>query len=415
MTTIFEDLESEVRSYCRIWPTVFDRAVGSWVYEEGGRAYLDFFSGAGALNYGHNNPVFKKAVVDYLAHDGVTHALDMNTVAKRDFLETFSTVVLKPRDLDYRVQFPGPTGANAVEAALKLARMVTGRHTVVTFTNAFHGMTLGALSLSGNRSKRRAAGVPLDNVVAMPYDAYLDGRYSDLHLLDGMLADRGSGLEVPAAAIVETVQGEGGVNVARASWLRELAALCHRYGILLIVDDVQMGCGRTGRFFSFEDAGIVPDIVCMAKSIGGFGLPMALTLIRRELDVWAPGEHNGTFRGNNVAFVAATAALRHYWSDDILEKSVLNNGVHVAQAIDRIAATVPGAASRGRGMVRGLALPTPGSATKVVAEAFDRGLLVETSGADDQVVKLLPPLTTSITDLDRGLEILDQSVRAAVR
>ncbi|MGH3743216.1 MAG: aspartate aminotransferase family protein, partial [Micromonosporaceae bacterium] len=307
--SIFEHLESEVRSYCRGWPVVFDTAVGSRMTDIDGRTYLDFFAGAGTLNYGHNHPVLKRALIDYLESDGPTHALDMHTTAKRTLLETFQRIVLAPRGLEYKVQFPGPTGANAVESALKLARKVTGRETILSFTNAFHGMSLGALAVTGNSMKRRGAGVPLQHSMPMPYDDYLDGQTPDFVWLNALLEDSGSGLDLPAAIIVETVQGEGGVNVARPEWLRELSEVCKRHDILLIVDDVQMGCGRTGPFFSFEIAGITPDIVVLSKSLSGYGLPFALTLMKPELDVWEPGEHNGTFRGNNPAFVTATVAL----------------------------------------------------------------------------------------------------------
>jgi diaminobutyrate-2-oxoglutarate transaminase len=412
--TIFDDLESEVRSYCRGWPVVFDRAVGSHVWDEQGTDYLDFFAGAGALNYGHNNPVLKQALLDYLAHDGITHALDAYTVAKREFLETFDEVVLTPRRLDYKVMFPGPTGANAVEAALKLARKVTGRESIVNFTNAFHGMTLGALSVTGNSMKRGGAGIPLVHATPMPFDHYLDDKVPDFIWLEKLLADSGSGLNEPAAVIVETVQGEGGINVARAEWLRGLADLCHRNGMLLIVDDVQMGCGRTGSFFSFEEAGIVPDIVCLSKSIGGFGTPMAMTLFRPELDIWEPGEHNGTFRGYNPAFVTATAALNTYWRTPDLQESTLAKGARVGEALDAIAAGVPSESitTKGRGLARGLAFDNGELARKVCTAAFERGLLMETAGPNGEVAKLMPALTITDEELDAGLSILRDAVLA---
>jgi diaminobutyrate-2-oxoglutarate transaminase len=409
---IFEKLESEVRSYCRSWPTVFTTASGSWMHDEDGKRYLDFFAGAGALNYGHNNPELKSALLDYLAGDGITHGLDMSTAAKRRFLETFDDLVLKPRGLDYKVQFPGPTGANSVEAALKLARKVTGRESVINFTNAFHGMTLGALSVTGNSMKRGGAGVPLVHATPMPYDNYFDGQYPDFLYFERLLADSGSGLNEPAAVIVETVQGEGGINVARIEWLRGLAELCRRHEILLIVDDVQMGCGRTGPFFSFEAAGITPDIVCLSKSIGGYGLPMALTLMRPELDVWEPGEHNGTFRGNNPAFVTATAALESYWADDSLEKATLAHGEQVSRALADIVEDTPGTEARGRGLARGLAFDKAELADATAAAAFERGLLVETSGPQSEVVKLMPALTITDEELADGLEMIAESVRA---
>ncbi|RBO94073.1 diaminobutyrate--2-oxoglutarate transaminase [Nocardia puris] len=409
-TTIFESLESNVRGYCRAWPTVFTTAKGAWLRDEEGKDFLDFFAGAGSLNYGHNNDVLKQPLLDYIASDGITHGLDMSTAAKRKLLETIRDVVLAPRGLDYKVQFPGPTGANSVEAALKLARKVTGRQTILSFTNAFHGMSLGALSVTGNAAKRAGAGVPLVHAAHMPYDGYFDNTTADFQWMERVLDDTSSGFDRPAAVIVETVQGEGGVNVARAEWLRHLADLCAEREILLIVDDVQMGCGRTGPFFSFEVAGITPDIVTLSKSIGGYGLPLALVLFKAELDQWSPGEHNGTFRGNNPAFVTAQTALEHYWSDDTLQNSTRSKGRHVAQTLAEVAGHFPGLSTRGRGLVHGLAFEDPSQAGKVCQVAFERGLLVETSGSSDEVVKLLPPLTITDDELDHGLQILTGAI-----
>ncbi|MFC5751882.1 diaminobutyrate--2-oxoglutarate transaminase [Actinomadura rugatobispora] len=410
---VFDLLESEVRSYSRSWPAVFDTALGSRLYDETGRPFLDFFAGAGALNYGHNNRHLKKRLLDYLNGDSVVHSLDMRTVAKRRFLEAFQEIVLAPRKLRYKVQMPGPAGTNAVEAALKLARKYTGRQTVVSFTNAFHGMSLGSLAVTGNAMKRGGAGVQLGHSVTMPYDHYLD-RPSHLPLLERMLDDKGSGLDQPAAVIVETLQGEGGVHTAGPQWLGDLADLCERHDVLLIVDDIQMGCGRTGPFFSFEIAGIVPDIVCLSKSLSGYGLPLALTLLRPELDVWEPGEHNGTFRGTDPAFVTATAAL-DFWTGDGLEGQTLAKGERVRTALERIAGDHRDAVAevRGRGLVWGLAFADPARSSAVCRAAFERGLLMETSGPESEVVKLLPPLTTTDEELAEGLEILARSVDAA--
>ncbi|MGW7056347.1 diaminobutyrate--2-oxoglutarate transaminase [Streptomyces sp. NPDC054888] len=408
--SVFTALESEVRSYCRTWPTVFDRAHGSRIYDEDGHEYLDFFAGAGALNYGHNNPVLKRALLDYLERDGVTHALDMSTKAKRAFLERFQDTILRPRELPYKVMFPGPTGTNAVEAALKLARKVTGRQTVISFTNAFHGMSLGSLAVTGNSFKRSGAGVPLVHTTAMPFDGYANGNGPDLTWLEQQLQDSGSGLDQPAAVIVETIQGEGGINVARAAWLQELAQLCQRHGMLLIVDDIQMGCGRTGGFFSFEEAGITPDIVTLSKAISGYGLPLSLCLFRPELDVWEPGEHNGTFRGNNPAFVTATAALNTYWADDHLRKQTLAHGMIVEAALRDIAAHHSGSAYRGRGMAWGLELSDSHHAGRAALRAFELGLLIETSGSRSQVLKVLPALTIASDELDLGLRLIARAV-----
>lgn len=411
--TVFDALESEVRSYCRAWPTVFDRAKGSYIYDEGGREYLDFVSGAGALNYGHNNGTVKRALLDYLDRDGITHGLDMSTTAKRRFLESFRDVILRPRGLDYKVMFPGPTGTNAVEAALKLARKVKGRESIVSFTNAFHGMTLGSLAVTGNAFKRAGAGVPLVHGTPMPFDNYLGGTIDDFCWFERLLTDQGSGLNKPAAVIVETVQGEGGINVARPEWLRSLADLCRRHDMLLIVDDVQMGCGRTGSFFSFEEAGVVPDIVTLSKSISGYGLPLALTLFKSEFDIWEPGEHNGTFRGNNPAFVTAAAALNTYWSNDLLERSTHARGEQIQSMLAEIAARHSGTVSnfRGRGLVWGMEFTEEDRAAAICRRAFDLGLLMETSGTKGDVAKFLPPLTVTADELDKGLQIFARAVR----
>jgi len=411
--SIFESLESEVRSYCRGWPAVFDRSQGSYMYDEDGHKYLDFFAGAGALNYGHNNAVLKRALIDYIERDGVTHGLDMGTTAKRAFLESFQKTILQPRDLPYKVMFPGPTGTNAVEAALKLARKVKGRESIVSFTNAFHGMSLGALAVTGNSMKRAGAGIPLVHGTPMPFDNYFDGTVEDFLWFESLLQDHGSGLNKPAAVIVETIQGEGGINVARPEWLRALADLCERQDMLLIVDDIQMGCGRTGAFFSFEEAGITPDIVTLSKSISGYGMPMSLTLFKPELDIWEPGEHNGTFRGNNPAFVTSAAALDTYWADGQMEKQTIARGEQVEQALRAIAEEHPGLGAdvRGRGLAWGMEFTDKPRASAVCKRAFELGLLVETSGPESEVVKLLPPLTITPEELDEGLRILARSVR----
>jgi diaminobutyrate-2-oxoglutarate transaminase len=408
----FRSLESQVRYYCRAFPTVFRQARGCWLTDEQGRRYLDFFSGAGTLNYGHNDPRLVARLVDYLQSEGITHSLDMATAAKREFLQRFQRSILAPRHLAYKIQFPGPTGTNAVEAALKLARKVTGRRNVLYFHNAYHGVTLGSLAVTANPAKRRAAGVPLAHTTAVPYDDGDEGQCSgSLDAVEELLAGAVSAAERPAAAIVETVQAEGGVKPASFAWLTALAELLRRHGVLLIVDDIQVGCGRTGPFFSFEPAGIAPDLVCLSKSISGLGLPMSLVLIRPDLDVWAPGEHNGTFRGNNLAFVTAAAAL-DYWQDDGLTREVLRKGDQVAERLTAIAGRHPEASPRvrGRGLIQGLELHPPSLARNVAAAAFSRGLMIETAGPSDEVLKLLPPLVIDDGELEHGLQVIEDSL-----
>lgn len=410
-------LESEVRGYVRNFPTVFTHSHGARLIAEDGQEYIDFFAGAGVLNYGHNHPRIKQALLDYLSEDRIIHSLDMATAAKGRFLSRFEEVILTPRNLDYKIQFPGPTGTNAVEAALKLARKVTGRHNVISFTNGFHGMTLGSLSVTGNSGKRAGAGVPLANTSQLPFDGYYEDEEGDssLKLLDRVLEDAGSGIDKPAAVILETVQAEGGVNVARTEWLQELAATVKRHDVLLIVDDIQVGCGRTGPFFSFEPAGITPDIVCLSKSLSGFGLPLAVVLFRPELDQWAPGEHNGTFRGHNPAFVTATRAL-DFWTDDALSREVADKAERVRDRLNALIERLPVRAElRGRGLIQGVAFDDVELAGRISAECFERGLVIETAGIDGQVLKLLPPLTLSQADLEAGLDIIEEATLAVVR
>ncbi|GAA1059996.1 diaminobutyrate--2-oxoglutarate transaminase [Agromyces bracchium] len=414
---VFDRRESEVRGYVRAFPTVFDRAAGSTLVDADGREYLDFFAGAGVLNYGHNNPAFTAALIEYLERGGIIHGLDMATSAKKAFIEAFERLVLAPRGLDHKLQFTGPTGANAVEAALKVARQATGRSNVVAFTNAFHGLSLGGLAATGNSHYRAAAGVGLDDVARLPFDSYLGPDVDTLDLFERMLDDPGSGLDLPAAVIVEAVQGEGGINVASPGWLQRLRAITEARGILLILDEIQAGVGRTGAFFAFEESGIVPDIVTVSKSISGSGLPMSLVLLRPEVDVWKPGAHTGTFRGNNLAFVSARVALETYWADGAFMDGVAAKSALLRAELDAIAAEHPeqGFVVRGRGLFYGIACDGDRTlAGRVSKAAFERGLVIETSGAHDEVLKFLPALTITEEELRRGLAIVRESLAAVL-
>ncbi|MDX2388300.1 diaminobutyrate--2-oxoglutarate transaminase [Sinorhizobium medicae] len=409
----FENMESNVRSYSRSFPVVFRKAAGPLLEDEKGSVYIDFLSGAGVLNYGHNDPDLLNDAVHYLKSNSIVHGLDMATPAKREFMEHFHAIILRPRGLTYKFQFPGPTGANAVEAALKLARKATGRYNVISFTNGFHGVSLGALAVTGNRYYRDAAGLPPAGTVFMPYDAYFGAGMDTSEYLNKMLSDTSSGVDLPAAVILETVQGEGGINSASKDWLQSVERLCRKSGILLIIDDIQAGCGRTGSFFSFDFAGLSPDIVVLSKSLSGVGLPLSLLLLKPELDVWQPGEHNGTFRGNNLALVTATAALEKYWTDEKLSRAVVEMGRLMSKRLWQIVEGSHSLSMRGRGMMLGLDCSTGKLAEKIVRKAFEGGLVVERCGAEDQVIKLLPPLTIDEETLERGLDILDMSVHEA--
>ena len=409
---VFTNYESNIRSYCRAFPAVIRKATGTQLWDCNGKRYLDFLAGAGSLNYGHNNPALKQALLEYIESDGITHSLDLYTEAKESFLQSFSSHILKPRQLDYVAQFTGPTGTNAVEAAFKIARKVTGRHGIISFTNGFHGVSAGALAATGSRYLRKAAGIPLSGVTPMPYDGYFGADTDTISYLQKFLNDASSGVDVPAAVIVEVVQGEGGIKTASDDWLRKLRALCTSFDILLIIDDIQAGCGRTGSFFSFESAGITPDIVTLSKSLSGYGLPFSLTLIRRDHDIWEPGEHNGTFRGNNHAFVTASHAIEYYWQDNKLANGVIENGAWLARNLLTLAEQYPDKFPevRGRGMMRGLLCSDPADAQEISKLAFDNGLIVELAGPRDEVLKLLCPLTTTIDELKEGMDLLSTSI-----
>jgi diaminobutyrate-2-oxoglutarate transaminase len=408
---IFEEMESEVRGYVRAFPAVFDKAQGAFLYDEQGNEFIDFFAGAGTLNYGHNNPLISEALIEYLQHGGIVHGLDKATVAKKNFLQKFRDTILAPRNLEYKVQFTGPTGTNAVETALKLARMIKRRSNVIAFTNGYHGLTMGSLAVTGNDFYRDESYGARNNADSVPFDGYFGPDVNTIDYLRRFLEDASSGIDLPAAIIVETVQGEGGINVASAQWLRELEQLCRDFDILLIIDDIQMGNGRTGTFFSFEESGIKPDLVTVSKSIGG-GLPMALLLMRPELDQWKPGEHTGTFRGNNLAFIAATQALS-YWDNDDFAESIKYKGQIMEEELTKIVEKYQDQLDielRGRGMVWGLDIERPGFAGEVSTEAFANNLVIELAGADDNVVKFLPSLIIEEETLRQGMAIIDRVI-----
>lgn len=411
-TEAFEAHESNVRRYGRSFPTVFTKAIGATIWDETGKPYIDFLVGSGALNYGHNNPDIIDPAVEYLAGKNILLSLDMYTVAKRDFIEVFADSIMKPRGLSYKIQFPGPTGTNANEAALALARKYTGRSSVMAFTNAFHGMSLGSLAVSGSASTRELGGVARHDVIRVPYDSYPNQTFDSAGYIDAVLGDAGSGVEKPAAIILETVQAEGGMNTASAAWLSDIQGICRKHGVVFIVDDIQAGAGRTGDFFSFEFAKIEPDIVCLSKSLSGSGNPFSIVLIRPEIDVWKPGEHSGTFRGNNLAFVTSTAMCK-MWSDGQFTAGVERAAVKLQRHLDRLVEKFPKCIEqkRGRGLMAGLKCHSQVIVARVHDAAFENGLLIEASGPNRDVIKVLPPITITDAELDNGIGILDHALQ----
>ncbi|TGN73354.1 diaminobutyrate--2-oxoglutarate transaminase [Bradyrhizobium yuanmingense] len=411
-TDAFAAHESNVRRYGRSFPAVFTKALGATIWDEAGKSYIDFLVGSGALNYGHNNPHILAPAIDYLAGGNILLSLDMYTVAKREFIEVFVDSILKPKGLSYKIQFPGPTGTNANEAALALARKYTGRSSVMAFTNAFHGMSLGSLAVSGSASTKKLGGVARHDVIRIPYEGYPNRAFDSASYIDYVLGDPGSGIEKPAAIILETIQAEGGMNTASAAWLRQIQRTCRKHSVVLIVDDIQAGAGRTGDFFSFEFARIEPDIVCLSKSLSGAGNPLSIVLIRPEIDVWHPGEHSGTFRGNNLAFVTAGAMCK-MWSDKQFTAGVERTAVRLQRHLDSLVAKFPSyiEEKRGRGLMAGLKCRSQAIVDRVHDVAFGNGLLIESSGPNRDVIKVLPPITIADDDLDRGIAILNQALQ----
>ena len=411
--SIFEQRESEIRGYCRVYPVVFDKAENARQTDENGKEYVDFFAGAGVLNFGHNNERMKKAMIDYIQNNGVLHSLDLHTTAKRRFMESFTKVILEPRNMPHKMQFMGPTGTNAVEAALKIARRATGRREIVAFSHGFHGMTLGALACTSNQAFRGAAGIPLEHVRHLPFgcetkcgDCKLGCGIERLDELRAAYEDGSSGLLPPAAFLVEPVQAEGGVNVASKEWLQALSQLAKDVGAVLIFDDIQAGCGRTGSYFSFDDMGLDPDIVCLAKGIGGIGTPLAMNLVKPEIDKhWSPGEHTGTFRGQGLSFVAGTEALSYFENDELMQE-VTRKTTMMREAVDPLDARYDSIEVRGKGMMIGVDVGSGEKAKAIVSKCFEKGLLVSACGSGGRVVKLIPPLTIPDSDLKFGLDTL---------
>lgn len=417
MFKTFEETESNVRSYCRKFPTEFTHARNAILTDMNGTEYIDFFAGAGAINYGHNNPTIKSAILEYLKEDHIIHALDMYTMAKEQFISSFKTNILMPRNLDYKLMFCGSTGTNAVEAALKLCRKVKRRHNIFAFSGAFHGMSLGSLAMTSDVFSRTGAGIPLTNVTFMPYYNAFPDPMTSLDYLENILADDHSGIDNPSAIFLETVQAEGGINPAPIPWLKRLRTICDKYDILMVIDDIQVGVGRCGSFFSFERADIIPDVVILSKSISGFGLPMSMLLFKPDYDVFNPAEHNGTFRGNQLAFVGAKAGIEYYIQND-LDCIVQEKTQIIREFIENeILPLDSRLTARGIGMIWGIDFSEIDSslAATISHACFDKKLVIELAGRKDCVLKILPPLTIDMKNLKEGLLIIKECIIANIQ
>lgn len=428
-------MESNVRSYPRKLPLAIAKARGAWVTDVEGKNYLDCLAGAGTLALGHNHPEIVASIQDFL-HSGLPmHTLDLTTPLKDAFSQTL--LALLPGGADnYCLQFCGPSGADAVEAALKLAKTFTGRGGVISFSGGYHGMTHGALAVTGNTGPKDPVQNLMSGVQFLPFPHEYRcplglggeaGVKALNHYFSHFIADVERGMPLPAAVIVEAVQGEGGVNPAPDSWLRMLREVTQQYGIVLIVDEVQAGFGRTGTLFAFEQAGIEPDIIVMSKAVGG-GLPLAVLGIRRAFDAWQPGAHSGTFRGNQMAMATGKTTLEILARDRLPEQAA-TRGLWLTQALTFLKQRFPCLGQvRGRGLMLGIEIvderlppSSDGSypidaplAAEIQQCCFQQGLLLERGGRHGNVVRLLPPLTISPAECEIAVSRFERALSEAL-
>ncbi|MGR8007827.1 diaminobutyrate--2-oxoglutarate transaminase family protein [Streptomyces hypolithicus] len=422
--------ESAARTYARSLPIVPVRARGVTIEGADGRRYLDCLSGAGTLALGHNHPVVLEAIKKVLDSGAPLHVLDLATPVKDAFTtELFATLPPGLAD-NARVQFCGPAGTDAVEAALKLVRTATGRSGLLAFTGAYHGMTAGALDASGGAQDVRVTRLPYPYDYRCPFGvggergAELSARWTE-----SLLDDPKGGVPAPAGMILEPVQGEGGVIPAPDDWMRRMRQITADRAIPLIADEVQTGVGRTGTFWAVEHSGVVPDVMVMSKAIGG-SLPLAVVVYRADLDAWEPGAHAGTFRGNQLAMAAGAATMAYVRQNGLAERAGVL-GARMLGQLQGLAADHPCIGDvRGRGLMIGVELVDPDTeartpagappaapalAAAVQRECLERGLIVELGGRHSGVVRLLPPLTLTDEQATAVLDRLADALSAAER
>lgn len=429
--------ESNARSYPRRIPLALKKARGLYVEDVEGRRFIDCLAGAGTLALGHNHPVVIEAIQQVLADELPLHTLDLTTPVKDAFVQDLFGLLPPQLAREAKIQFCGPTGADAAEAALKLVRTATGRSTVLSFQGGYHGMTQGALGLMGNLGPKKALGAVLGNGVQFlpyPYDyrcpfglAGEAGVRANLHYLESVLNDPESGVPLPAAVVVEVVQGEGGVVPADLQWLRGLRRITEKVGVALVIDEIQTGFGRTGRMFAFEHAGIVPDVVLLSKAIGG-SLPLAVVVYRDWLDTWQPGAHAGTFRGNQMAMAAGSAVMRYLKEHDVPGHAAAM-GERLAEHLRILQRSYPQLGDiRGRGLMLGVEVvdaegaadslghppANPALASRIQRECLRRGLILELGGRHGAVVRFLPPLVISAEQIDEVARRFARALAAAV-
>jgi diaminobutyrate-2-oxoglutarate transaminase len=432
-----EKRESNARSYPRRIPIAIEEAEGIYVKDADGRNFIDCLAGAGTLALGHNHPVVISAIEKVLHDKRPLHTLDLTTPVKEEFVsEVFDSL---PEEFAKRakIQFCGPTGGDAIEAAIKLVKTATGRRSILSFQGGYHGATHGTMALSGNLGPKQSVQGLMPDVHFMPYPyAYrcpfgMGGEEThkiSAKYIENLLYDPESGILPPAAMILEVVQGEGGSIPAPVEWLREIRRITKERNIPLIIDEVQTGIGRTGELFAFQHAGIIPDVVVLSKAIGG-SLPLSVVIYDRELDKWGPGAHIGTFRGNQMAMAAGTATLK-YIKENNLSQHAKELGEKLMLELTILQNEIPEIGDvRGRGLMvgaeivnpripsglKGTYAANPELASRIQRECFNRGLILEVGGRHGSVIRFLPPLIITEKQLDDVLAIFKDAVRAALK
>lgn len=415
--------EGSAVSYPRGMPMALKRTRGATVEDVDGNIYIDFFGGAGVMNVGHSNPTVLEAVSEQLSQ--LTHSLDIPSKPRKSLIETLLSLLPDPLN---KIFFGGPTGSDAVEAAMKLAKYNTRRHPMIAFEGAYHGMSAGSLSLSSGLSFKEDFLPLIPEVHFAPYAycyrcAFAQNPEScDLECvkyMEHVLEDPHSGVGKPAAIIVEAIQGEGGSIVPPEKFLTGIRETCSRHDIVMIVDEIQAGLCRTGQMFAFEHSGIEPDIITLSKGLGGLGFPISCIAYKDVLDKWPAGKHIGTFRGNVIAYTAGAAALRFMVENDLAEHS-LNLGEKMLSWLKDIEKDSPIVGeARGKGLMLGIELvkdkaskkPAPDFAQRVRTICHQHGLLVEIGGHYSNVVRFLPPLVLTEELAKKGIEIFADSIR----
>ncbi|MFF2287375.1 aspartate aminotransferase family protein [Peribacillus butanolivorans] len=428
--------ESNARSYPRRLPMAIDQADGIYLTDMDGKKYIDFLAGAGTLALGHNHPAVLEEMENVLKAKRPLHTLDFTTPIKEQFVDEIFECLPEEFRKNAKIQFCGPTGGDAIEAALKLVKTATGNRSILSFQGAYHGATHATMSISGNTKPKEKVQGLMPDVHFLPYPYQyrcpfgIGGEEShkiSSQYIENLLNDPESGLLAPAGMILEAVQGEGGSIPAPIPWLKEIRRITKERGIPLIIDEVQSGIGRTGKMFAFEHAGIIPDVLVLSKAIGG-SLPLSVVIYNKDLDLWSPGAHIGTFRGNQLAMAAGTATLKFMKETNLVEhaskmgeilKNILKDLQKDIQQIGDV---------RGRGLMVGVELVnhlapqnSNGSypanselASTIQQECFQRGLILEVGGRHGSVVRFLPPLIVTESQLREATAIFEEAVRAAV-